>query len=113
MKTATGRKVVLTDQQKTAVNLIFPQQAQAIITEAEKELGLDVLKRSIADLAKMVNSLDGRLTGLEIKRGFTSHMAQNYFTHTPAAPTLAKKYYKSNGTKPEGLAPNYFPKEDS
>lgn len=116
MKVATGKKIIVNDQQKAIAQAIFgPDLAAEILGEAKAKLApLVELVETVKGLKAAVDDLSARLTAFELAKGFDIHLEKTYFKAAPTGPTLARKYYATNGkAKPEGLAPNYFPKEDS
>lgn len=108
--TASDKKVILSDKQNQAVNLIFgPELAKSIITEVEKQTGLAKTKKKVADLAAQADEIEARVTQQEIKQGFRTHMGANFFPAKKQAITgIAQKFYANGKAKPEGLAPDFF-----
>lgn len=92
MRYATGRKIVLSPQQEEIAKAIFGEKLAAdIISKAQKQIGFDDLIGALDTLKAVVDELAGRLTNLEMTKGYP----------------LADKIFKRNG-RPAGLIDKFY-----
>jgi hypothetical protein len=105
MKTKTGQKVILSQQQKTAAETIFgPELAQQIIDQAQAtellkaieglKTEISNLKASVSDLPEKFKQLDARVLALEIDKGVDID--------------IQGRVFKTNGQPNKGIAARIF-----